>query len=368
MASMSRLALRRSLPVLGLAAACSSQHAVANQVTISFTQPTLDRWNYPFNQSPGIRPVASIFGAFEPGGLSPDFDNRDAQFHVAFSTAAFVEPGLGAEKYTITAATLTMMVANNNQFRYEVDLLPWQSYLPPDHPEFICPAPVPCFNGRSTCCPNPVAVPPLELYGVGFRNGFTPTTFQETSPYSPFGPFGKNHRSTFAKDRITGADVSNNVDLGFDPSPLALGTTETVAVGALVPSNTLFTFALDVNDPAIQAYLRESVNTGIVHFMAASLYPASEEGTGSFPEFYTKENLLVQAGAAQAARLTITVQVGSLPIVGDLNNSGSVDVQDLLILLGAWGPCAEPDNCPADLNNSGSVDVQDLLILLANWG
>lgn len=51
--------------------------------------------------------------------------------------------------------------------------------------------------------------------------------------------------------------------------------------------------------------------------------------------------------------------------VGDLNNSGAVDVQDLLILLGAWGPCS---GCPADLNNSGAVDVQDLLILLGAWG
>ncbi|HRQ75127.1 MAG TPA: hypothetical protein PK098_04330 [Phycisphaerales bacterium] len=51
--------------------------------------------------------------------------------------------------------------------------------------------------------------------------------------------------------------------------------------------------------------------------------------------------------------------------LGDLNNSGAVDVQDLLILLGAWGPCP---GCPADLNNSGAVDVQDLLILLGAWG
>ncbi|HRP61749.1 MAG TPA: hypothetical protein PK400_00470, partial [Phycisphaerales bacterium] len=49
----------------------------------------------------------------------------------------------------------------------------------------------------------------------------------------------------------------------------------------------------------------------------------------------------------------------------DLNGSNTVDVQDLLILLGAWGPCA---GCPADLNGSNTVDVQDLLILLGAWG
>lgn len=53
----------------------------------------------------------------------------------------------------------------------------------------------------------------------------------------------------------------------------------------------------------------------------------------------------------------------------DLNCDGSVDVLDLLILLGAWGDCpAAAGGCPADLNNSGTVDVQDLLILLGSWG
>ncbi|HRP63405.1 MAG TPA: hypothetical protein PK400_08950 [Phycisphaerales bacterium] len=55
------------------------------------------------------------------------------------------------------------------------------------------------------------------------------------------------------------------------------------------------------------------------------------------------------------------------PIVGDLNNDGCVDVLDLLILLGSWGPCGKAP-CAADLNSSGAVDVQDLLILLSNWG
>lgn len=50
----------------------------------------------------------------------------------------------------------------------------------------------------------------------------------------------------------------------------------------------------------------------------------------------------------------------------DLNQDGSVDVSDLLLLLAAWGSCPRP--CSADLNGDGVVDVSDLLILLANWG
>lgn len=69
---------------------------------------------------------------------------------------------------------------------------------------------------------------------------------------------------------------------------------------------------------------------------------------------------------AHAALLAV---IDNLPVFGDLNDDGIVDVLDLLILLAAWGPCpALPDPCPADLNESGTVDVQDLLLLLSNWG
>ncbi len=58
------------------------------------------------------------------------------------------------------------------------------------------------------------------------------------------------------------------------------------------------------------------------------------------------------------------------PPVGnpDLNGDGVVDGLDLLILLAEFGPCADPNDCPADLNGDGEVDIFDLLILLDNWG
>lgn len=52
----------------------------------------------------------------------------------------------------------------------------------------------------------------------------------------------------------------------------------------------------------------------------------------------------------------------------DLNCDGVVDIDDLFILLSAWGECADPDNCPADLDQNGTVDVDDLFILLSAWG
>lgn len=54
-------------------------------------------------------------------------------------------------------------------------------------------------------------------------------------------------------------------------------------------------------------------------------------------------------------------------IDGDLNRDGSVDLQDLLILLAGWGPCPESTRCPADIDGDGTVGLGDLLVLLSNW-
>lgn len=54
--------------------------------------------------------------------------------------------------------------------------------------------------------------------------------------------------------------------------------------------------------------------------------------------------------------------------LGDITLDGVINAADLGALLGAWGDCRTPNNCPADLNNDGTVDAADLGILLGNWG
>lgn len=68
-----------------------------------------------------------------------------------------------------------------------------------------------------------------------------------------------------------------------------------------------------------------------------------------------------------AVNQTLTIAAGGVP--GDVNGDGLVNVGDLLQLLGAWGPCADPcpPTCAADLNGDCSVDVVDLLTVLGNW-
>lgn len=51
--------------------------------------------------------------------------------------------------------------------------------------------------------------------------------------------------------------------------------------------------------------------------------------------------------------------------VGDVNGDGNVNFQDVLVILGGWGPCE--GECPEDLDGDGHVGFGDLLVVLANW-
>ena len=63
--------------------------------------------------------------------------------------------------------------------------------------------------------------------------------------------------------------------------------------------------------------------------------------------------------------LTLHVEIiASEACEGDINGDGEVNVEDLLILIGAWGG----DDPAADLDGNGTVGVSDLLLLIAAWG
>ena len=60
----------------------------------------------------------------------------------------------------------------------------------------------------------------------------------------------------------------------------------------------------------------------------------------------------------------VVLRLVPAPPSADLDGSGIVDGDDLLLLLGAWGTA----NVVADLDESGDVGGTDLLILLGRWG
>lgn len=56
----------------------------------------------------------------------------------------------------------------------------------------------------------------------------------------------------------------------------------------------------------------------------------------------------------------------SRALPADVDESGSIDINDLLDVINAWGPCTA--GCDADTDSSQSIDINDLLAVINNWG
>ena len=108
-----------------IAAAAAMSNAQSELVTLDYDVPTLDRWNYPFNGSPGTRLSASTFGAVELEG----FDDHDAQFVLGFATGTDVTTGLDISEYQVLSATVTITNSNSDEFRYDPSYDTHDTYL-----------------------------------------------------------------------------------------------------------------------------------------------------------------------------------------------------------------------------------------------
>ena len=260
-----------------------------------------DRWMYPFNGTPGIRNLAPTFGAVEN---APDFDNRDGQLIVWVNTVtAGIPAGQGVSNYLPVSVRVTATHAQG-AFLYDPTPDAWQTYLPPTDPFFVADSDA----GR-----------PIELFGVGARNGYTlvaaasgpagPPGFEENEQHCQgCGAMGQAVRNIFAYDPGASdpqGDVSNNVRRlapltggGFDPFVWAIGTsTSGLLPGAAVPEGTLgespgetFSFDVDVSDPDVNAYVRQGLNAGVLGFAITSLHDAEQQQGGNNPNFYTTES------------------------------------------------------------------------------
>ncbi|MGE3107979.1 MAG: hypothetical protein AB7G11_09220 [Phycisphaerales bacterium] len=327
-----------TLAVLPLGSACllsfcTAQAGLAQSINADYPTPTLDRWVYAFGDASGTRPEASVFGTV----LLPGFDDRDAQILVGFDTPPALPAGLGVGAYRVIEATLTARISQSDLFVYDPTFDALQTYITPDDP-----AMGDTDAGR-----------PIELYTVGYRNGFSQATFFENSPFggAPIVPPAEGARNCFAavfQDGVS-VDASRNVRLGFEVQPIAIGTTTTVMPGNPVPEGTDFTFSVDVSAPTTQAYLRRSVDSGRLNLMISSLHPVQQGVPGS-PTFYTKENVL-----GVPARLNLVVRVAA---PGDYNGDGAVNSQDFFDFLTALFAS------DADFNADGVTNSQDFFDFL----
>lgn len=265
--------------------------AAAASTPVVLDEPSEDRWMYPSNATPGTRAQASTFSALpDAGGL----EDRWGFFLLAFDTTAAVPAGLPPESYLIRSVSLRCLVGQDDTFDYDPTYDTYRSYGTPD-----APAEVPDTDlGR-----------PVELHGAGFRNGFTPASFTETSPYG--GPERNAYPLGFDATG-TARDVSRNVTEGFESEPWAIGTSTALEPGDPVPLETEFHFDIDPALPGVGAYLRQSLSEGKLWLSLSSLHPAIQQG-GELAAWITRDDALHILFGGAAPQLTLEVDL-DLPL------------------------------------------------------
>ncbi|MBX3357891.1 MAG: hypothetical protein KF745_05635 [Phycisphaeraceae bacterium] len=348
------MADRRAAVGLGVAVAvlfCGGVRLEGGTVPVVIGQPTLDRWMYPFNSASPLgteteaRTFSPLFSEFQAS-----FDNRDGEMLLGYTTSLAVTPGLGTQNYRVLSARVVARVSRDQTFTYDGTQDPVGTYYPIADPQRV----VDADAGR-----------PVELFGVGYRNGFTALTFQEESPHSFAAPFpDRNTRNAFAAqfDGLGNmTNVQNNVDDRFEVRPFAVGTAA-LTPGVLVPVDTDFTFELDVENAGVREYLARSLDQGRLNLMVTSLAVTQQQQSGEVPYWYTKEYPSVIGGVP--ARLEMSVCIGPR---ADWDCNGTVEPADIAGYINRWAADVATGRTLADFDANGVVEPADIAAFVNAW-
>ncbi len=322
-ATLSRRAVR--VVMYGFALALAAP-AVAE--TYRFQIPSDDRWHYPFNFTPGSRPVASCFGA--PGAGNNFFNDRDGQLLIAWNSAAQIAPGQGSGAYIIRS--VRVVLSNIPGAQWQVDLTPdeWFTF-DVDGDGTINADGIPRGQPGDRDGESDDADPgrPVELFGVGFGPNTSYETWNEFTFYEgsnslenlPRDPFPFMFQP-FTAEKL---HVEDNVKglhngglflpvLEFTPRPWAVGRPANYTPGAQpAPFDVVFEVDLSQSHGALRNYFGQQLNGGRVVLYVNSLADAVQMGNpAELPAFVTKEGVAIYPGA-HAPILEIDVEINHGP-------------------------------------------------------
>tara|TARA_R110002096_G_scaffold435816_1_gene663067 strand:+ start:82762 stop:83790 length:1029 start_codon:yes stop_codon:yes gene_type:complete len=338
-----RIQTTRLLPLIPLAICATAAHA--QLIETQYDSPSLDRWMYPFNGSPGTRFEMSVFGA----PLLEGFDDHDAQVLVGFDTSTEFAPSLGSDQYRVHDITVTMTIANDNGFVYDDSYDDYTTYGVDGEPNDLDPG------------------HPINLFLPGYKPGISQSTFFENSSFGsvPEVAPAQGMRNVFAAifdNEGFAQNISNHVKEQFNAVPLAIGTSDLLTTGDLVPADTTISFTFTPCDAGARDELARMLDRGELRFIVSAMSPASGGpggGEGDYPIFYTKENPLAQI-FGYAATLDIRARVGSF---GDYNGDGSKNFLDVSAFLSDFGN----GDVAADINGDCGFNFLDVSAFLSEF-
>jgi len=333
MSSRITIGILCALPFAGL--------ATAVPITANYSEPTLDRYMYPFNFSFGAEPQALCFGAI----LQPGFDDRDAQMIVGFNTAADIPTGYPAAYYKVRSVQVRVVASIGDRFIFDPT---WDSVT----------TLYPNTDPAHTADQDPGK--PVELFPVGYRGPATLANFTESYAFGPQPQPQPGSRYAFAAtmdDAGHATDVSRQVNDRVEAYPAAIAyCVPSVNAGAKVPVDTSLVFDVNLCVQGVRSYIQRSLSAGKLNWSVTTLEPATGGpggGTGNptYPAFYTKENALAQV-LGYAPSLSISVVFGD---PADFNDDGFRSFEDFDEFVSAF----EAGDPIADFNNDCFLDFND---------
>jgi prepilin-type N-terminal cleavage/methylation domain-containing protein len=325
-----------------------------------------------------MRALAPTFtGGLEIDSQSALFVPRSAQDPartgttvLAFDTSTEIEAGLSPARYNINSVVVTATWTKdgaNATLRYTEEPLDQEDVLT----EYV---------NQSVGTERP-----MELYGVGFRDGYTGFEFAGAVAGPPLfdelvHPFSAGDRGYIVYP-VTGSttdpgslvDVSNSLTGGysatetdhitepFTPMPWAIGKAD-LAPGADVPDGTTFTFEWDLSAPGVREYVQQSLAEGALGFVLSSLHDTAEFGaSGGYPKWFLRESTGFPYFSTTPPTLTIDFSIGDASLPGDYDGSGTVDTADYEAWQADFGTSLSPGT-GSDGNGDGIVDSADYVV------
>ena len=149
------------------------------------------------------------------------------------------------------------------------------------------------------------------------------------------------------------ADVISTFRTQPGPCPLIYDSIEVVTPADQDPPSLSYDWVVDIN------------SSGIATFSMENLYLGQADYNLGWP--WGSVTVQLESGSVSA---NLKIDVIDNPCYEDVDGNGSVDVVDLLALIGNWGDCisCEGDFPPGDVNYNWIVDVTDLLQVVGAWG
>ncbi|MDA7523978.1 hypothetical protein N8616_04815 [Verrucomicrobia bacterium] len=273
--------------------------------------PSMDRWNYPFNVTPGKRAKAPVFRSTQEGiGIT-----RHGTFILGFDTIPLIPSGLAADHYSIESVKLRLLTGSNFEAHYDPTYDPVAAFLPEGVPGRI--------DDEDQGFP-------VELFGTGFRNGQDMFSWKETDDFIANGKEERNAYPAVLNDQGNLEDVTLavNYEDPKDVKPFAIGVLDEILPGDFIPEDSWMEFDLDLSQSSTVDYLRQGMAAGRLIFTVTSL-AVGGQGSRTYPEFHTSDSLL---GIAPSLELRFSIHETSPSVIKILDLKKVLDQWNIRFL------------------------------------